>query len=133
MIEVQNLTKTKINKTELRKIAERVLRKEKGKGKDLSLVLVGPQRMRKLSKIYRGKDVLANVLSFQGEGFLLGEVVLCPSVIRKDALEYKIPFQGALCWMLVHGLLHLLGYSHETLKQETIMTKKEQQYLSTAS
>lgn len=130
MMEIVNLTKSKIPERKFKKLAEIVLRKENNKGKDLSIVLVSPQRMRKLNRAYRGKDKATNVLAFPGGAFALGEIVLCPSVISKDALKYKIPFTTALSWMFVHGLLHLLGYDHKTAKDERIMTQKEKAYLS---
>ncbi|MCH8048486.1 rRNA maturation RNase YbeY, partial [Patescibacteria group bacterium] len=96
----------------------------------VSVVIVSPQKMRKINKAYRDKDKATNVLAFSGGKEALGEVVLCPFVIHKDALEYRISFTRAISWMFVHGLLHLLGYGHETSKDEKIMTQKEKQYLA---
>ena len=129
-IEITNLTKGKISEKKLKKLGGLVLRKENNKGKNLSVVLVSPQRMRKFNKAYRGKDKSTNVLAFPGGNEALGEIVLCPFVIRKDALEYKISFKRAVSWMFVHGLLHLLGYNHKTSNDEKKMIQKEQQYLS---
>ena len=129
-MEITNLTKEKVPEKKLKKLGEAVLRKENNKGKNLSIVLVSPQRMRRLNKKHRGKDKVANVLAFPGGKEALGEIVLCPSVIRKDALEYKISFQRAILRMFVHGLLHLLGHGHKTLNDEKTMTQKEQRYLS---
>ena len=129
-MEVCNLTKEYLNTKELLQL-ERVILKKEGKGRnDLSLLFVGQKKMRQLNKIYRSKDKATNVLAFSGGEEALGEIILCPSVIRKDALEYKIPFKRAISWMFVHGLLHLLDYDHESLKDERIMTQKEQRYLS---
>ena len=129
MIEIQNLTKKKINTKELALLAKGILKKEKKQGADVSVVLVGPKRMKQLNKKYRKKDKAANVLAFSGGKEALGEIVLCPFVIKQDALEYKISFTRAISWMFVHGLLHLLGYNHTSLKDERIMTQKEQRYL----
>ena len=130
MVELRNLTKERTPAKRLLYLAGRVLKKEKKKGKDLSVVFVGQTKMRQLNRAYRGKDKPTNVLAFPGGKEALGEIVLCPSVIKKDALEYKISFQRAVSWMFVHGLLHLLGYNHKTSKDEKTMTQKEQQYLS---
>ena len=130
MIEIRNLTKKKINTKELALLAKGILKKEKKQVADVSIVLVGPKRMLKLNKKYRKKDKATNVLAFPGGKEALGEIVLCPFVIKKDALEYKISFTRAISWMFVHGLLHLLGYNHKTLHDEKKMTQKEQRYLS---
>lgn len=128
MIAIRNLTKTRVQEQKLKRLAEKVLRGE-GSGKDLSLVVVGPTRMRQLNKTFRDKEHTANVLSFAGAGDELGEIVLCPSAIRKDAREYGITKESALAWMLVHGLLHLLGYSHTTAKKRRVMEERERRYL----
>jgi probable rRNA maturation factor len=130
MIEIYNLTKSRVPTKKLHVLFEAVLKKEKKEDKALSVVFVGAAKMRQLNKAYRGKDKATNVLSFSGGDLALGEIVLCPSVILKDALEYKISSKRAFSWMFVHGLLHLLGYTHKTKKEERMMIRKEQQYLS---
>ena len=129
-MEVRNLTRERLNIKELLSLQETILKKEGRKKSFLSLLFVGPKKMRQLNKKYRKKDKATNVLAFPGGKEALGEIVLCPFVIRKDALEYKISFQRAVSGMFVHGLLHLLGYDHTTAKDERIMTQKEQRYLS---
>lgn len=124
MIEIQNLTRESVPVAFLRKTAEKVLRAEKKSGKSLSVAIVGQKRMREMSKIYRGKKRVANVLSFPITEFGLGEVVLCKKEIVKDAKKYGITIQQAMVFMLAHGILHLLGYSHKQ------MEKKESLHLS---
>ncbi|MDA1337391.1 MAG: rRNA maturation RNase YbeY [bacterium] len=130
MIEFTNLTKEKISTGVLKRLGESVLAKEKPKNMDVSVVFVSAQKMRQLNKTHCGKDKATNVLSFEGGELSLGEIVLCPYVIHKDALEYKMSFKEAISWMFMHGLLHLLGYDHETIKDEKIMTQKEKRYLA---
>ena len=137
MIEVNNLTQRQIPEAVLKKMAERVLRGEKIKKKGLSIAFVGPKKSRELNKEYRNKDKTANVLSFSAEGHsipsggkgYLGEVVLCPAEIQKDAKKYGMMFEQALSWMLIHGILHLTGYDHKNKKEAKLMEQKEQAYL----
>ena len=129
-MEVRNLTRERLNIKELLSLQETILKKE-GRGKGyLSLLFVGPKKMRQLNKTYRKRDKATNVLAFPGGKEALGEIVLCPFVIRKDALEYKISSKRAVSWFFVHGLLHLLGYNHKTSSDEKKMIQKEQRYLS---
>lgn len=130
MIEVNNRTRTQINEALLHKVASRVLQKEKKANANLSIALVGSKKAEELNKKYRNKDKVANVLSFPEPELGLGEVVLCPQQIRKDAKKYDMIFEKALSWMLIHGILHLLGYDHETGKDATKMEQKENQYLT---
>jgi len=130
MIEVNNLTRSKISEAFLKKAAEMVLKGEKQQKKDLSVALVSSKRAAELNKIYRKKDTIANVLSFPGPELGLGEVVICPREVRKEAKKYGMIFEQALAWMCIHGTLHLLGYDHEKKREAKRMEQKERMYLS---
>ncbi len=124
MIEVNNLTKTRVNETNIKRVALHVLTKEGKKDEGLSIALVSKKRSQELNKTYRKQDSATNVLSFKEPEFGLGELVICPSVVRKDAKKYDILFTSAMTWMIIHGVLHLLGYTHKT------MEKREANYKS---
>ncbi len=123
MIELNNLTEEAVPRAFLKKVSQSVLRQEKRKA-GLSIALLGKKRMLQLNRIYRKKDKVANVLSFPIPELGLGEVILCPAEIRKDAKKYGIPYRKALARMLIHGILHALGYTHRQ------MISKEKSYLS---
>ncbi|MDO8470668.1 MAG: rRNA maturation RNase YbeY [bacterium] len=118
MIEIQNLTRESIPLAFLRKAAESVLRKEKKSGRDLSVAIVDEERMKEISRAYKGKKDAANVLSFPMKEFGLGEVVLCKKAIAKDAKNYGITVQQGMAFMMAHGILHLLGYSHKAMESK---------------
>ena len=122
VIELNNLTKEVVPRALLKKVAQSVLRKERRKA-GLSIVLLEKKHMLQLNRTYRKKNKVANVLSFPIPELGLGEVILCPAEIRKDAKKYGIPYTKALAWMLIHGILHVLGYTHRR------MIKKEKRYL----
>jgi probable rRNA maturation factor len=86
----------------------------------LSIVLVEPQEMRSLNLRYRQKDYATDVLSFlygsdeiEGSPFL-GEIVIAPEVAVKQAIRHHISPEKELRKLLLHGILHLLGYDHES-------------------
>ena len=110
-----------------------VLAKERKDRLDLSVALLKESKMQELNRMYRGKDEPTNVLSFKEEEFGLGELVLCPAVIRKNAAKYGITFKAELCRIFIHGLLHLLGYDHAKDADFKRMSQKEKQYLSLVS
>ena len=130
MIEVNNLTRTKISETFLKKVAETVLKGEKQQTKVLSVALVSQKKAAELNKKYRKKDKVANVLSFSVPELGLGEVVICPQEVRKEAKKYGMIFEQALAWMFIHGILHLLGYDHKKERDVKRMEQKERMYLS---
>ena len=82
---------------------------------DLSVAVVSDRRMRSLNRQFRGKDRVTDVLSFPAEtrGFL-GDVVIAGGVATKQARAAGHPVQTELRVLALHGLLHLLGYDHES-------------------
>lgn len=88
----------------------------KGSLKDQPLVVVflNDKEALRLNKKYRGRSKPTDILSFSGndtEG--LGELVLCSSVVRKQAKEHGLSLQMEVGYLIIHGILHLLGYEHE--------------------
>jgi probable rRNA maturation factor len=114
--------KVKINTRQVERdtaAASRLLNLEKA---ELSLLFVGPARMRALNARYRGIHKTTDVLSFpmyasrrefpEGE-FLLGDVVIDAWQAHAQARQRGVPLRRELRRLLIHGLLHLLGYNHE--------------------
>ncbi len=144
MIEINNLTSIRANERFLRKAAENVLRGEKVSRKtELSIALIRPGRIKEVNRRYRGKNRITDVLAFPslafdygGEGrFLqkdlgLGEVVICPSEVKKNAKRFHSVFKKEVTKVLIHGILHLLGYDHEKSGREAkIMEETQSHYL----
>ncbi len=126
MIEINNLTASPVDKKFLEKIAGSILKKEKKLDEDLSIALVGSERMRELNKKYRGKNLATDVLSFQyGDS---GEVAICLPQVKKNARRFKFTFKKELARVLIHGILHLLGYNHEGSKKTAKEMEKKQNY-----
>lgn len=145
MIEINNLTTVSIEEKFLKKITEKVLTEEGKKEGDLSIALVGPGRMKKINKNYRGKSRATDILSFPESKIRLkqfrigplqkskslGEIVICLREVKKNAKRYKTDFKTELSRVLIHGLLHLLGYDHKKPEKEAQkMEEKQNHYLS---
>lgn len=81
---------------------------------ELTLVFMDAKPAQKLNKTYRNKNYATDVLSFAGDGVTgLGELVICPQVISRQAKEHKLSVWQELGYMVIHGVLHLLEYDHE--------------------
>jgi probable rRNA maturation factor len=116
----------KITAAELRRVARAVLAAENVAPEvEVEVVLADEATVRDLNRLYRGSDEPTDVLSFaamEGEAFLaapdeapsLGEVVICLPVAEAQASLAGRPVAGEVVHLLTHGLLHLLGYDHET-------------------
>lgn len=83
--------------------------------KDLTLVFLDKKPAQKINFEFRQKNYATDVLSFDSmEPDSLGELILCPEVLKRQATEHRLSYQQELGYMLLHGVLHLLGYDHET-------------------
>ncbi len=127
MLEINNLTKTRIDKKSFTQVAKKVLKGENEVLKTFSLAFVDKDEMQKLNKTFRKKDVATDVLSFEiKEGNSLGEIVICLEFIKDNGGNFK----EEVMRVFIHGILHLLGYDHEVSKKEAeIMEKKQNKYL----
>ncbi|MFN6961934.1 MAG: rRNA maturation RNase YbeY [Rhodocyclaceae bacterium] len=80
---------------------------------------VGTVEGRRLNHGFRGKDYATNVLTFVYEDEpVMGDLVICLPVVRREAKEQGKPFKAHLAHMVVHGMLHLQGYDHETNERD---------------
>lgn len=93
------------------------------KEKELGLVFLNENDAKKLNWNYRCKDYPTDILSFDSEDpSALGELVLCPQVITRQAKEHGISLEEEFGYTILHGVLHLLGYDHEKNEEsETLM------------
>lgn len=81
---------------------------------ELTLVFLNSQAAQKINFEFRGKRYPTDVLSFAAmEDDSFGELVLCPEVLKRQAKEHGLSYRHELGYMLLHGVLHLLGYDHE--------------------
>lgn len=108
MIEINNLTKNKINEKEVKNLIRFFLKKYKIKD-DLSIAIIGDTRMRKINYQYRGFDKTTDVLSFCD----LNEILINFNQIKRQAKKYNKKVEEEFCFILVHGLLHLAGFWDE--------------------
>ncbi len=139
MIEINNLTSTQIDKKNFKKIAQVVLRNEKRDDLELSIALVTASKIKEFNKKYRGQDRPTDVLAFSLDSKNkktknkknLGEILISPQQVKKNAKRFKMTFKQEMANCLIHGILHLLGYEHENfLKEAELMEKKQNYYFS---
>lgn len=114
---------------------------------EVSLVIVGQERIQELNREYRGKDRPTDVLSFslieqkenETEDFInppdglihLGEVIISypQAVLQADEHQHSIKKEMAI--LMIHGILHLLGYDHEQPEKAPAMIAREKEILNT--
>lgn len=140
--EVSKQASITISSKWLKEIVDAFASQRKLKGQwYFSLAFVDGKTIKKLNRIYRGKDKVTDVLSFEEDhnNFIdlstnqkyLGEIVICVAQAKRQAKEIKCSLDNEIARLLVHGLSHLSGYDHEntTKKEADKMLKFEKKIL----
>ena len=102
---------------------------------ELVIRLVDEEESRQLNQAYRGKERPTNVLSFPFEAppqvasRLLGDLVICVPVVAREAQEQGKSLEAHWAHLVIHGLLHLLGYDHQTDEEALQMESRERDLL----
>lgn len=127
-------------------IAERVLVAESMPADtQVSIVLVGEDEMAGYNARFMDRSGPTDVLAFPLEKLIpgqapvsmpggppvnLGDVFICPTVVKRQASEFGVTLEHELALIVTHGLLHLLGYDHSEEPQASQMRKREQDLLA---
>jgi probable rRNA maturation factor len=109
----------------------------------LTIRIVGAAESRILNRTWRGKDKPTNVLSFPADSRVgmpaavnleeqlpLGDLAICAPVVAREAREQGKDPRAHWAHMVVHGVLHLLGYDHETDRDADVMESREVKILA---
>ena len=122
MVEVNNQTRSSLDTAKLLRVAEQVLALYPT-DKELSIAIIGDRLMAKLNQQYRGKAGPTDVLSFPGEYEFLGEVILDYQYLKRQAKREGQTLEEELYFILIHGILHLLGHDDQTEPERQAMIK----------
>ncbi len=122
----------------LDKVIKDTMELEKVENANFSIVLVSNEKIQEINKNYRGIDRVTDVISFAFEDNpnmrynnmrFLGEIYICIPRMQEQAVLYGHSEVRELAFLTVHGLLHLLGYDHQTKEEEEVMFKKQEEVL----
>jgi len=112
------------------------LRGRRGGRRQVNIVLFDESGARALNRQYRGRNYATNVLSWPYEpaprekSGLLGDLVICPAVVAREAADQGKPLRDHYAHLTVHGVLHLAGYDHETPRDAVRMERLERRILA---
>ncbi len=99
---------------------------------ELCYVFCSDEYLYKMNLEYLNHDTYTDIITFNYcEGkTIAGDVFISIDRVKENAKEYKSTFQNELCRVIIHGVLHLIGYNDKTDEQQLEMTAKEDFYLS---
>ena len=131
MVEVNNQTKNKIPVSLIKKVTDLFLKVYKKQEFEVSIVIVGDCAIKKLNHRYRKQDRITDILAFPGiaDDKFFGEIIINYAQIKRQAKLYSKNAQEELIFILVHGLLHLLGLRDDTEKGKKEMIKEGKKFI----
>lgn len=128
MIDIANKTRSKIDLKLVERVTAKFLELIKER-RDVSIVFVGDVRIQSLNKIYRRKDKVTDILSFDGDKDFFGEIIIDYAQIKRQAKVFSKNVKDELVFILIHGLLHLQGYDDMTEKGRVEMEKLGEKFV----
>lgn len=138
-IGIFNKTEEKIDKSFVRKIVKHTLKKMSAQNSEVNIIFVGLEEIHEINKTYRGVDRPTDVISFALEDNddisvyderVLGDIYICLDKVHEQAKEYNHAETREMAFLIVHGLLHLLGYDHMIKEEEIIMFNLQEEILN---
>ena len=133
-ISIQNRQKLlSVDLGRVRRSLKRLLKELGFKDSEVSLLLVDDDQIREINKDYLQRDRPTNVISFaMTEGAfgdvhpeILGDIILSVETAARDAMACDIDFMDEVEFLLIHGLLHLVGYNHENVESREVEKMKK--------
>lgn len=128
--EVSNLTNREVDTTNMERVIKEVSKELDVSNGIVSFVFVDNERIKEINKTYRNKDSETDVISFafmdeeinpDTDFTNYGEIYISLEKAESQSIEYGHSFDRELCFLTVHGLLHLLGYDHMKKEDEIKM------------
>jgi probable rRNA maturation factor len=124
-------------KRETFRVIQSVLKDETARSLRLSVVFVGSRTIRRINREFLGHDYITDVIAFplggQDEPGAQAEIYVNLDRARSQARDYHVPFTEETRRLLIHGTLHLLGYSDASPRLKARMTRREDFHLSRLS
>jgi probable rRNA maturation factor len=116
IVDVSGPAVPRLSRASIAAFVERVLRAARAKGiEEVSIAFVSDSAMRRLNRQYRHRDKTTDVLTFPGES---PDIVISLDQARRQAIVEKHSLATEVRYLILHGVLHALGYDHETDRGE---------------
>ena len=122
---------------DVEELMNKVCEKEKLSNVEFNIIFVDNEEIHRINKEWRGIDRVTDVISFaledneevKEEHRVLGDIYISLDKAKEQAKEYGHSLKRELCFLSIHGLLHLLGYDHMEKEEEKIMFDKQKEIL----
>ncbi|HAA85700.1 MAG TPA: rRNA maturation RNase YbeY [Kosmotogaceae bacterium] len=130
---LQNKTTKQVNEKKIREIVSNVTREELQSLPDgaLNIVLTDDDEIQRINNLYRGKNHPTDILTFEYgiDQDVLGDMMISLETVERQAPDFENTFEEELLYIIIHGVLHLLGYEHketdDVSSEQMIMKQSE--------
>lgn len=137
MFEIINLTKEEFYEEEIHRVLKKGVELEEIKEAIFTVIIVDNTYIHDLNKMYRGMDRPTDVITFALEDTkdietvprMLGDIYVSIEKAKEQAIQYGHSLRREICFLVVHGFYHLLGFDHQTLEEEKIMFARQEALL----
>jgi rRNA maturation RNase YbeY len=128
----ENISFVLKNKKMIRKWIFFAIDKEKKYSGIINYIFCNDARLLSLNKTYLNRDTLTDILTFDysEDNKISGDIFISIDRVKKNAKTFNVLFFNELQRIMIHGILHLIGYNDKTDKEKIVMTQKEDYYLS---
>lgn len=141
MFEITNLYNEDVDTKDIEKVLEIAIKKLNLKDIEFNIIFVDNEYIHKLNKEYRNIDRETDVISFaleddnsfpEMETKVLGDIYISIDKVKSQAEEYGHSFKREICFLAVHGFLHINGYDHMNKEDEEVMFGLQEEILNEA-
>ncbi len=137
-ITITNETDEYVDEALLNKVADYAMKSEDVNNGVVNIIIVDNKKIREINKEYRKIDKETDVISFALEDDdtfielpirVLGDIYISVDRVKSQAKDYGHSEKREICFLVVHGILHLLGYDHMNTSDEKVMFSKQDKIL----
>ena len=118
-------------KRRIRKWIENTIRREEKEGDTINIILTSNNNILALNKKHLKRNYITDIIAFNyNSGNLIsGDLFLNPDTIKGNSEKYKVKFSEEINRVIIHGVLHLVGYNDKNKDEKKVMKEKENYYL----
>ncbi len=127
----EDVKRPAIKYNKIKKCLFKILELEGKSPGEISIIFTSDKYLFEINKKYLDRDYLTDVISFNyyKEGLTEGDIYISLERVNENSRIYKVEFENELLRVIIHGLLHLIGFGDKSKKEKNIMTGKEDAYL----
>lgn len=121
-----------LNKVKLKNWIKSVIKEEGSSSGDLSFIFCSDEYLLEINKQYLNHDYFTDIITFDyvDNGLISGDIFISVERVAENAESFKVSFSNELNRIIIHGVLHLLGYKDKASNEKKLMTEKEDYFLS---